>query len=162
MKYGIRQATLEDMPFLVDCLQAMLTDMESCGGQPLAEVNRVKGWLMKYTDNCLLQNDHLFLMAVPEGEGMQPVGMLEAYLAYPDEAFLPVRKLHIAALYVRPERRQEGFGRRLMEAAIQWGRDQGCVEVELNVLAGNPARRLYESMGFEVFEVQLRCVLCSY
>ena len=159
MTNGIRKATSEDSDFLVDCLQAMLADMESCGGQPLAEFNQVKRWLKNYIGSWLTQEDHLFLVIVPEEVGMQLVGMSEAYLTYPDEAFLPVRKLHIAAVYVRPDRRHEGFGRGLLEAAIMWGRENGCEEVELNVLAGNPARRLYESMGFEVFDVQERLKL---
>jgi GNAT superfamily N-acetyltransferase len=90
---------------------------------------------------------------------LQPVGMVEASLAFPDEVFLPARMLHIAAVYVRPDHRHAGLGRRLLEAAIAWGREQGCVQVELNVLAGNPAHRLYEKMGFGVYEMQLRLKL---
>ena len=156
MTNGIRPATLDDSDFLVDCVQAMLADMQSYGGQPLAEFNHVKEWLKKYIESWLVQEEHVFLLAVPDEVETQPVGMVEAYLTFPDEAFRQVRKLHIAAIYVRPERRHAGIGRSLLEAAIEWGRELGCEQVELNVLAGNPARRLYENMGFEVFEVQER------
>jgi GNAT superfamily N-acetyltransferase len=159
MNYTIRQATLEDGVFLVTCLQAMLADMESYGGLPLAETGRLEAWLNEHTTSCLLQENHLFLAAAPEKAPRQPVGMVEASLAYPDEVFLQARTLHIAAVYVRPDHRHTGLGRRLLEAAIAWGREQGCVQVELNVLAGNPAHRLYEKMGFGVYEMQLRLKL---
>ena len=160
MGNGIRQATLEDEVFLVDCVQAMLADMQSYGGQALNEEGHVKSWLKKYIDSWLVQEDHVFLVADSvEEEGTESVGMVEAYLSYPDAVFVQVRKLHISALYVRPEQRHAGLGGSLLEAAFQWGREKGCEEVELNVLVGNPARRLYEKMGFEVFEVQERMKL---
>jgi GNAT superfamily N-acetyltransferase len=159
MNYTIRRATLEDGAFLVNCLQAMLADMESYGGLPLAEAGRLAAWLSEHTGRGLLQEDHLFLAAAPEEAPLQPAGMVEASLVYPEEVFWPARTLHIAAVYVHPDHRHAGLGRRLLEAAIAWGREQGCVQVELNVLAGNPAHRLYEKMGFGVYEMQLRLKL---
>lgn len=38
-------------------------------------------------------------------------------------------------------------------------RGRGCVGAELNVLASNPARELYESVGFEVSELKMRLEL---
>lgn len=62
-------------------------------------------------------------------------------------------ELHRAKLGVgmlQPYRGQ-GHGRRLMEAALAWAREEsGLAWVDLGVFVGNDrARRLYESMGFE-------------
>ncbi len=45
-----------------------------------------------------------------------------------------------------------GHGRRLLETAVRWARDEGGLAyIDLGVFSGNaPARRLYERMGFVV------------
>lgn len=45
--------------------------------------------------------------------------------------------------------RRRGLGRRLLEACVEWAREQGLVWLDLGVFADNaPARALYESAGF--------------
>jgi ribosomal protein S18 acetylase RimI-like enzyme len=60
-------------------------------------------------------------------------------------------KGHLVGMYVRPEARRGGVGRRLVEAIIEKAR--GHVEViQLTVVAGNEeARRLYAGLGFEEY-----------
>ena len=98
----------------------------------------------------------MLLLGIPEEDGSAPCGMLDASIQAPEEVFAPRRMVHIHALYVQPGWRKKGVGGKLLEAALEWGRQNGCQEAELNVLAGSPARALYESMGFVPFEVNLR------
>jgi ribosomal protein S18 acetylase RimI-like enzyme len=60
-------------------------------------------------------------------------------------------KGHLVGMYVRPEARRGGVGRRLVEAVVDTAR--GRVEViQLTVVAGNEtARRLYAGLGFEEY-----------
>jgi ribosomal protein S18 acetylase RimI-like enzyme len=60
-------------------------------------------------------------------------------------------KGHLVGMYVRPEARRSGVGRRLVEAIVETAR--GHVEViQLTVVAGNEtARRLYAGLGFEEY-----------
>jgi GNAT superfamily N-acetyltransferase len=52
-------------------------------------------------------------------------------------------------VYVEPARRGAGFGRQLVEAAMQVARDNGCIALDLEVDPGHEAaERLYEHMGF--------------
>ncbi|WP_017755268.1 GNAT family N-acetyltransferase [Calidifontibacillus oryziterrae] len=51
-------------------------------------------------------------------------------------------------LYVLPYYRSRGIGKALMQYALQIFRSQGMKSVQLNVFAGNPARKLYEKLGF--------------
>jgi len=52
-------------------------------------------------------------------------------------------------VYVEPTRRGAGIGRKLVEAAMQVARDNGCIALDLEVDAGHEAaERLYERMGF--------------
>ena len=49
-------------------------------------------------------------------------------------------------VYVRPPWRRRGIGRALMERALGWLREQGCVVARLH--ASEEGRALYEGMGF--------------
>ena len=59
-------------------------------------------------------------------------------------------------MYVRPEARQTGIGRKLVQAVIAHARGQ--VELlQLTVISDNqPARRLYASLGFEEYGIEPR------
>jgi GNAT superfamily N-acetyltransferase len=58
---------------------------------------------------------------------------------------------------VTSDRRRQGYGWAIMEAAEQVCRDRGVVEVGLSVFGFNSgARALYEQMGFEVTILQMR------
>ena len=57
-----------------------------------------------------------------------------------------VPELSIAVI---ASRRQEGIGRRLLVDLIEVSEAQGHPALSLSVTHGNPARRLYESVGFE-------------
>lgn len=55
----------------------------------------------------------------------------------------------VDSLYVAPESRGAGAGRRLMEAACAWLDERGCRTVEVNVVHGNEeALRFYAKLGF--------------
>jgi ribosomal protein S18 acetylase RimI-like enzyme len=51
-------------------------------------------------------------------------------------------------VYTLPEGRRQGLAKRLMQLAIEQLREAGHSAVRLNVFAGNPARNLYEELGF--------------
>jgi len=53
---------------------------------------------------------------------------------------------------VVPAQRGRGLGRALVEHLIEQGRARGHRTVVLDVAVQNPAKRLYESIGFEVVE----------
>ena len=57
---------------------------------------------------------------------------------------------YIHALSVKPEHRGKQIGVRLMENAMQQGRENDCRALELDVLSDNPAVHFYRSMGLEL------------
>ncbi|WP_175637855.1 GNAT family N-acetyltransferase [Metabacillus schmidteae] len=54
----------------------------------------------------------------------------------------------ITSLYVFPIYRKLGLGKQLMQSAIQQLKAEGYQKVQLNVFTGNPAKHLYEDLGF--------------
>ncbi|WP_026673808.1 GNAT family N-acetyltransferase [Alkalihalobacterium bogoriense] len=55
----------------------------------------------------------------------------------------------IIELYVFPQYRKSGCGTLLMEYALAYFKQCGISKVQLNVFSGNPAKRLYEKLGFQ-------------
>jgi ribosomal protein S18 acetylase RimI-like enzyme len=58
-------------------------------------------------------------------------------------------------LGVKPSRRGEGIGRRLIDTCADWLRDRDCPKVELMLREGNPASGLYERLGWELQPVRV-------
>lgn len=75
--------------------------------------------------------------------GNEPVGKLFARI---DEE---LTTLYIGAMWITPDLRGTGIGRRLMEAAEGWGKDCGVARSELWVTEANQAAiDFYESVGY--------------
>ncbi len=53
-------------------------------------------------------------------------------------------------LIVLPEDRGKGFGKVLIDWAMQTFRQKGVKSIEVKVIAGNNAMRLYEKYGFQI------------
>lgn len=65
-------------------------------------------------------------------------------------AHIPDDVYYLHALSVVPERRGTGAGKALLQAAIGRARAAGCRELQLDVLADNPAVAFYRAMGLEI------------
>jgi GNAT superfamily N-acetyltransferase len=152
----LSKATRRDAKHVVDLVLGMLQEMASHGGDALGEEERIRSALeVRFTDS-LDKEDHVFLVAAPEGGPGPPAGLIEASIVAGEEVFQPKSVFHVHSLYVDANHRGQGLGGRLLQAGLQWGRRKGCLEAELNVLVGNPARKLYENMGFETVELRMR------
>lgn len=87
-------------------------------------------------------------VALLGGWGERPAEGI-ALLRFRPSIFTPRLDCYLAELYVAPERRGQGLGRALMEAALDAAREQGADYIDLNTSeADRAARRLYESLGF--------------
>ncbi|MFD2169748.1 GNAT family N-acetyltransferase [Tumebacillus lipolyticus] len=58
-------------------------------------------------------------------------------------------------LHVFSEHRGRGIGKELMQRAIADLKAAGYDEIRLNVFAGNPAQKMYENLGFQVYSSQM-------
>lgn len=56
---------------------------------------------------------------------------------------------YIEMMSVSPETRGAGIGTRLLEGCEARARERGAKKLTLGVVAGNPAKRLYERFGFQ-------------
>jgi ribosomal protein S18 acetylase RimI-like enzyme len=99
----------------------------------LASVQRIIG-----------RDDAEYLLA---GDG-EPVAV--AQVRYRWSVWWEAEDCWLEDLYVAPEARREGVGRKLVEAVVDRARERGCRRVELDVSSENPAAMaLYRSLGFD-------------
>jgi aminoglycoside 6'-N-acetyltransferase I len=63
---------------------------------------------------------------------------------------------YVEGWYVAESHRKRGIGRKLMAAAEDWARSQGCLEMASDALLGNSvSERAHQALGFAVVD---RCV----
>jgi ribosomal protein S18 acetylase RimI-like enzyme len=120
----------------------------------------------------LSESPEAFLASYADVEGI-PLSEVELDLADPDILYLgafdhsnlvgiirfvrPDRRsrrhtAEVRSVYVRSSHRGQGIARRLLSHLIEESRRIGLESLTLSVLASNePARHLYESMGFSVY-----------
>jgi ribosomal protein S18 acetylase RimI-like enzyme len=80
--------------------------------------------------------------------GGRPDGL--AVLRFRLSIWLEGLECYLAELYVVPDRRGQGLGRALMEAAMDVARAEGATYMELGTGEDDvAARALYESLGFD-------------
>jgi GNAT superfamily N-acetyltransferase len=151
------EATVQDTNVVVHLIEAMLQEMTSHGGHALGD--DVRSRLRARFTESLEREDHGYLLTSTTGPAGEPVGVVEASVVSPYQIFRQRPVLHVHSLYVKPRYRGQGIGRGLLGAALAWGRERACERAELNVLAANPARQLYVSLGFRVFELKMQLEL---
>jgi ribosomal protein S18 acetylase RimI-like enzyme len=79
------------------------------------------------------------------GDGPDGLAVMRFHPAIWTEAL----ECYLAELYIVPERRRQGLGRALMEAALHLARDRGADLMDLNTGEDDvAARALYERLGF--------------
>jgi len=85
------------------------------------------------------------------------VGFLEAGLrSHADGCDVSRAVGYVEGWYVAESRRKRGIGRKLMAAAEDWVRTQGCLEMASDALLGNSVSELaHHALGFAVVD---RCV----
>ncbi len=127
----LRPATQADIPFLLDLRhQTMDATMIAAGKTPSddAHLQRVLH---------AFESAHIVLMAE------QPVGLLKVVRTAPVWDLIQIQ--------VAPAAQGKGLGARLLRALVAEAMQSGAA-VKLSVFKVNPARRLYERLGFTVTE----------
>lgn len=108
------------------------------GGQPLAAEVRTR------LVPALRGHPTTAILLAYDGE--RPVGIAVCFRGFSTFAAQPLLNLHDLA--VLPDYRGRGVGRQLLAVVEQLARSLGCTKVTLEVLEANPARKLYEALGY--------------
>ena len=91
----------------------------------------------------LIGNEEVTVLLV----GDEPFGL--AQLRFLPSMWSDGFEAYLEELYIAPDRRGEGFGRQLLDAAIELSRERGATHLQLNTSEDDTAAlALYESAGF--------------
>jgi ribosomal protein S18 acetylase RimI-like enzyme len=165
--FQLRLATAHDFATIIRFVQAMLSEMYALSRRELSDQS--VAWLdfesrvlqalsTNVSGQCSYpcSADHLLEIAELIGGEALPIGLIEANILHPTPIFRPEQTLHIHAVYVLPHYRRRGAGTALLRATLDWGQQQQCLRAQLSVLPHNPARRLYQELGFTVDGLEMR------
>jgi aminoglycoside 6'-N-acetyltransferase I len=97
------------------------------------------------------------IILVAEASDRIVAGFLEVDLRSHADGCNPLRPVgYIEGWYVAENYRHRGIGRKLLAAAEDWARSQGCVEIASDTWVDNEvSQRVHEALGYEVVD---RCV----
>jgi aminoglycoside 6'-N-acetyltransferase I len=97
----------------------------------------------------------IILVAEASDQGL--AGFLEVDLRSHADGCNPSRPVgYVEGWYVAENHRHRGIGRRLLAAAEDWARNQGCVEMASDTWVDNDVSQcVHEALGYEVVD---RCV----
>ena len=113
-------------------------------GQP-SELDRVRAFLKER----LARGDAVLLIAEADGRAL---GFTQLYPSFSSVSMAPIFGLN--DLFVVLEARRSGVARRLLEAAVRYGREAGAIRLSLSTAHTNTAAQaLYASAGWERDEV---------
>ena len=98
----------------------------------------------------------LIILVAEVGDGVL-AGFLEVDLRSHADGCNPSRPVgYIEGWYVAENHRHRGIGTKLLVAAEEWARSQGCVEIASDTWVDNEvSQRVHEALGYEVVD---RCV----
>ena len=97
------------------------------------------------------------IILVAEASDRGLAGFLEVDLRSHADGCNPSRPVgYVEGWYVAENHRHRGIGRRLLAAAEDWARSQGCVEMASDTWVDNDVSQcVHEALGYEVVD---RCV----
>jgi GNAT superfamily N-acetyltransferase len=133
----------------------MFVDMASYGGHAVNDSPDVWSAMVERVQANIVRNEHLYLLASIGAPTRTTVGMAAAYLEPLEDIFVAKTRLHLSAVYTVPSSRRQDVARELIRKVLEWGRQMHASEAELSVLVANPARRLYEHLGFQIHEMSM-------
>ncbi len=145
MEIEIRQARVDDAPVIALLRQAMWEEMNPSRRAGPGYVERLSaywrrmlsaqlatGWVAE-TDRHIVGSAMLLLHEHPGRPGNE--SLVRGY---------------VTSVYVVPDARYHGIGRRLMDTLIDWAREHGLQRLELRT--STMGRKLYDQAGFEPAE----------
>jgi GNAT superfamily N-acetyltransferase len=139
----VRPATADDVPALVELVQAIDTSSGLFSGKPLHD-KTTEHLLDRFTE--FLDSERVLMLAADESGAV--VGMLAArHDAVGAIDLTPV--LHVTHLMVHPQHRRRGIGRALLAAAVLLAEEQGVEHLLATASAGSrEGNRYLARIGF--------------
>lgn len=105
----------------------------------------------QFLQQRLANNESVIFAAVDDQNGkIIPAGFTQLYPLY--SSVRATKNWILNDLYIDAAYRKQGFGSKLIEAAMQFAKEQGATFIQLETTPENTtAQRLYEAIGFKKY-----------
>lgn len=151
----IRPATPDDVPAVLPMVRAICALHESWDHERYATLPDVLDRYASWLPERARDPRGTFLVAQDPATG-ELAGFLIATIDRNIPIYRQREYAFIQDLWVEPAHRRTGIARRLVQAALGHLGAQGVTQIRLETAAANePARRLFESMGFRTGTIDL-------
>jgi len=149
----IRDARPDEANFAAEMTRKMLVELEQYGGRAAAKSDTAwdKVAALIGADLGHDTTKHVVAETAPDHR----IGYAAARIVNLEGPFEPKTTVHVGVLYVVPGNRLRGVARRLLANVFEWGQAKSAEYCTLNVLAKNPAKSLYQSLGFLDTDIQM-------
>ncbi|ATF34164.1 N-acetyltransferase [Burkholderia thailandensis] len=137
-KITLRPASTADEPFLLRLRKRTMTDHLQKAGVPADDETHYERIRSNFEDAKVIRADD------------EDVGLLKVSRA--------VAEWHVHQLQISPDYQGRGIGKAVLGLVLEEAKDAN-VAVSLSVMHDNPARRLYERLGFKLVGETPRDVL---
>ncbi len=141
--YRIRYATIEDAPIIARHRAAMFRDMGDLSGDGVARLESVS---FVYLRQMLAERRYVGWLVEHRGEVVAGGGLILSQLLPRPGAIDGGAQALIVNVYCEAEHRRRGLARALMNAILDWLKQERIASVVLH--ASQDGRPLYESLGF--------------
>ena len=132
--FNIRKATPEDTPIIFDVIKKLAV-YEKMENEVITSVDELR-------ENIFTKNFSKVLLAEEEGK---PVGFALYFFNF--STFVGKPGLYLEDLFVEPEYRGKGYGKKLFVELAKIAREENCGRMEWSVLNWNtPAIDFYKSL----------------
>lgn len=139
----IRVATVADVEVILRHRRCMFADM---GDGSEAELDAMVSRARPFVEAAVREGSYRAWLIDVDGEVVAGGGV--AIVPYQPTPVDPAaRRAYVLNMYTDPAHRRQGMARRVLEAIIQWCREQGFKAILLH--ASDAGRPLYRQMGFE-------------
>jgi GNAT superfamily N-acetyltransferase len=138
----VRRIRDDEAELLRDLRVRSLTDSPEAFGQTADEAAGRADEEWRQQTRAAASGERRAWFVAETGRPMHAIGLVNGRRRPPDEVM-------VFSMWVEPESRRIGVGRKLIDALDEWAREWGARRTVLWVFAGNePAIRFYERLGF--------------
>jgi ribosomal protein S18 acetylase RimI-like enzyme len=149
----IREATIDDHP----ALDALWIEGDLMHHEAWPNVFARPAGIARSPDDVMAMLNNPEQCLIVAGSDDRIAGFVRVTLRDRRPPFVPIRFAIVEEIVVAAERRGEGIGSRLMAEAEAWAKNNGAVEVWLDVWEFNEnAIGFYASLGYETITLRMR------